>query len=55
MTDAAINKDHNGSSLRAFTEGKTNAYYVNSTGASVTLDSSVSLINRYCEKLPCDK
>ncbi|RDX82989.1 Endoribonuclease Dicer-like 3a, partial [Mucuna pruriens] len=54
MTDAAISKDHV-SSLRAFTVGKTNAYCVESTGASVTLDSSVGLINRYCEKLPRDK
>ncbi|KAK7363560.1 hypothetical protein VNO77_05706 [Canavalia gladiata] len=54
MTDAAINKDHE-SCLRVFTIGKTNAYYVNSTGASVTLDSSVSLLNQYCEKLPRDK
>ncbi|XP_027354883.1 endoribonuclease Dicer homolog 3a [Abrus precatorius] len=54
MTDAAINKDRE-SSLRAFTVGKTNVYYVNSTGASVTLDSSVCFINRYCEKLPRDK
>ncbi|XP_019435974.1 PREDICTED: endoribonuclease Dicer homolog 3b-like [Lupinus angustifolius] len=55
MTNAATNKDHNASNLRVFTVGKTNAYHVNSTGASVTLDSSVGLINRYCEKLPHDK
>lgn len=54
MNDASIRKDHE-SSLRAFTVGKTNAYYVESTGASVTLDSSASLINRYCGKLPQDK
>ncbi|KAJ1382263.1 Ribonuclease III domain [Sesbania bispinosa] len=54
MTDAAINKDHE-SNLRAFTVEKTNAYHVDSTGASVTLDSSVTLINKYCEKLPRDK
>ncbi|KAF1865258.1 hypothetical protein Lal_00004632 [Lupinus albus] len=55
MTNAATNKDNNASNLRVFTVGKTNAYHVNSTGASVTLDSSVGLINRYCEKLPHDK
>ncbi|XP_061374875.1 endoribonuclease Dicer homolog 3a isoform X2 [Gastrolobium bilobum] len=54
MTNAAINKDHE-SSLQPCTVWKTNAYYVDSTGASVTLDSSVSLINRYCGKLPRDK
>lgn len=54
MTDAAINKDHE-SKLRVFTVRKADAYYVDSTGASVTLDSSVILIKRYCEKLPRDK
>ena len=55
MTEAAIYKEHDASNLRAITEGTTNTYYVESTGASVTLDSSVSLLNRYCEKLPCDE
>ncbi|TKY74841.1 Endoribonuclease Dicer-like 3a [Spatholobus suberectus] len=54
MTDASINKGQE-SSLRVSTVGKTNAYYVESTGASVTLDSSASLIDRYCAKLPRDK
>ncbi|XP_057432641.1 endoribonuclease Dicer homolog 3a isoform X2 [Lotus japonicus] len=54
MTDAAINKVHE-SNLRAFTVGNTNAYVVDSTGASVSLHSSLSLINQYCEKLPRDK
>lgn len=31
------------------------AYYVDSTGASVTADSSVNLINLYCQSLPRDK
>lgn len=54
MTDGSIYKDHE-SSLRACMVGKTNAYYVESTGASFTLDSSVSLIHRYCGTLPRDK
>ncbi|KAK7410183.1 hypothetical protein VNO78_00768 [Psophocarpus tetragonolobus] len=54
MTDASIYKDHE-SSLRSFTMGKTIAYYVESTGASVTLESSVSLIHRYCGTLPQDR
>lgn len=54
MNDAAVSKDHE-SNLRAFTVRKTESYCVDSTGASVTLDSSVSLINQYCEKLPRDK
>ncbi|KAH7690356.1 endoribonuclease Dicer protein [Dioscorea alata] len=32
-----------------------NAFYVKSTGARVTPDSSVSLIYKYCERLPKDK
>ena len=31
------------------------AFYVRSTGARVTPDSSVSLIYKYCERLPRDK
>ncbi|XP_068480547.1 endoribonuclease Dicer homolog 3a isoform X1 [Phaseolus vulgaris] len=54
MTDASMNKDHE-SSLRVCTMGKTEAYYVESTGASVTLDSSVNLIHRYCGTLPRDQ
>ncbi|KAJ6793943.1 endoribonuclease Dicer-like protein 3a [Iris pallida] len=34
---------------------KTEAYYVESTGARVTADSSVNLIYQYCGKLPSDK
>lgn len=30
-------------------------FKVESTGVTVTLDSSVDLISRYCEKLPKDK
>ncbi|PNY04416.1 endoribonuclease dicer 3a-like protein, partial [Trifolium pratense] len=54
MNDAAVSKD-NGCNLRTFTVRKTEAYHVDSTGASVNLDSSVTLINQYCEKLPRDK
>ncbi|KAK2391994.1 dicer [Trifolium repens] len=54
MNDAAVSKD-NGCNLRTFTVRKTEAYHVDSTGASVNLDSSVTLINHYCEKLPRDK
>lgn len=35
-------------------EGKY-SYRVDSTGATVTADSSVSLIHKYCEKLPKDR
>jgi endoribonuclease Dicer len=32
-----------------------NEYHVGTTGAKVTADSSISIVYRYCEKLPQDK
>uniref|UniRef100_A0A5B7CE62 Uncharacterized protein n=1 Tax=Davidia involucrata TaxID=16924 RepID=A0A5B7CE62_DAVIN len=55
MTDTAINRDPDAYILKACNIKETDAYYVGVTGASVTADSSVSLIHRYCEKLPGDK
>ncbi|XP_020236555.1 endoribonuclease Dicer homolog 3a isoform X2 [Cajanus cajan] len=54
MNDASIKKDHEYSTRALITE-KIDTYYVESTGASVTLDSSASLIIQYCGKLPRDK
>ena len=51
MTDAACNRDPDASSLRAYQVDEKNTYSVGSTGASVTSDSSVNLIQQYCEKL----
>lgn len=55
MTDTATNRDPDGYTLKAYTIEEMDSYFVDSTGASVTADSSVSLIHRYCEKLPGDK
>ncbi|KAF3446126.1 hypothetical protein FNV43_RR11305 [Rhamnella rubrinervis] len=55
MIDTAMTRDPDASSLKACTFEGTDAYSVPATGASVTADSSVSLIHRYCEKLPSDK
>ena len=55
MTDTATNRDPDGCTLKAYTIEEMDAYCVGSTGASVTADSSVCLIHRYCEKLPGDK
>lgn len=55
MMDTATNRDPDGCILKAYTTEEMDAYVVESTGASVTADSSVSLIHRYCEKLPGDK
>ncbi|KAK6912886.1 PAZ domain [Dillenia turbinata] len=55
MTATILNRDPDTCILRASNFGATCAYVVDSTGASVTADSSVSLIARYCEKLPGDR
>ncbi|KAL5988342.1 helicase, partial [Asimina triloba] len=51
MADTSLNRDPDTSISKAFYE-EINVYSVESTGATVTPDSSVSLIYRYCEKLP---
>lgn len=55
MTDTALNRDLDACISRVCYVDETNAYLVESTGASITADSSVSLIHRYCAKLPGDK
>ncbi|GAB2250760.1 hypothetical protein Droror1_Dr00017010 [Drosera rotundifolia] len=55
MSETAVNRDPDGCILRGCNSRETGAYYVDSTGASVTADSSVSLVHQYCEKLPRDK
>lgn len=55
MTNTAVSRDPDSCVLKACTSGTMNTYVVDVTGASVTADSSVSLIHRYCEKLPSDK
>ncbi|KAK8543151.1 hypothetical protein V6N13_136315 [Hibiscus sabdariffa] len=55
MTNAAINRDPDLCLLENPTFKETNVYIVDTTRASVTADSAVSLIHQYCEKLPGDK
>ncbi|XP_021666513.2 endoribonuclease Dicer homolog 3 isoform X2 [Hevea brasiliensis] len=55
MTNTTINRDPDVQSLKTCAAEETKAYIVNATGASVTADSSVNLIYRYCEKLPGDR
>ncbi|XVF35247.1 hypothetical protein REPUB_Repub18cG0129200 [Reevesia pubescens] len=55
MTNTAINRDPDLCLLKDQTFEETNVYIVDATGASVTADSAVSLIHRYCQKLPGDK
>ncbi|MCD7468515.1 hypothetical protein HAX54_006835 [Datura stramonium] len=55
MTDTAIKRDPDDCVVKPCLVKETNAYYVEATGASVTADSSVSLLTKYCEMLPGDK
>lgn len=53
--DRAKNGDPNTCVTKPSNFKETETYYVESTGASVTADSSISLIHQYCAKLPRDK
>ncbi|XP_064986291.1 endoribonuclease Dicer homolog 3a-like isoform X1 [Musa acuminata AAA Group] len=53
--DIALNRDQDSLVSIVSINEDLGAYYVDSTGASVTADSSVSLINTYCQNLPRDK
>ncbi|KAF8393640.1 hypothetical protein HHK36_021886 [Tetracentron sinense] len=55
MTKTAINRDPDACILKVCSMEETEAYFVKSTGASITADSSVTLIYKYCGKLPGDK
>ncbi|OWM84088.1 hypothetical protein CDL15_Pgr009335 [Punica granatum] len=56
MNDTALNRDPCVYTSKACTfEEEKDTYVVDATGASVSTDSSISLIYRYCEKLPRDK
>lgn len=55
MTDTAVKRDPDDCVVKPCLVNETKAYYVEATGASVTADSSVSLLTKYCEKLPGDK
>ncbi|XP_054779849.1 endoribonuclease Dicer homolog 3b-like [Prosopis cineraria] len=54
MADVTMKRDDS-SALVPYRTEEIHTYCVNTTGACVTADSSVSLIHRYCEKLPGDK
>ncbi|KAM3218378.1 endoribonuclease Dicer 3a [Capsicum annuum] len=55
MTETAIKRDPDDCVVKPCLVKETNAYFVEATGASVTADSSVSLLTKYCEMLPGDK
>ncbi|KAI4337204.1 hypothetical protein L6164_015649 [Bauhinia variegata] len=55
LTEAAISRDPGASISTACAVDKANTYCVDSTGASVTSDNSISLIYQYCDKIGRDK
>ncbi|KAA3477366.1 Endoribonuclease Dicera [Gossypium australe] len=57
MTNSAIKRDPDSDPclLKDYTFEETNVFIVDATGASVTADSAVSLIHKYCGKLLGDK
>ncbi|XP_063947004.1 endoribonuclease Dicer homolog 3a-like isoform X1 [Daucus carota subsp. sativus] len=55
MRDTALKRKEDSSSLKPWNTKDISTYVVPATGASVTADSSVGVIYRYCEKLPHDK
>ncbi|XP_065848463.1 endoribonuclease Dicer homolog 3 [Euphorbia lathyris] len=55
MTNTAINRDPDVWTPKACTSEEIKAYVVDVTGASVTEESSVNLIYRYCAKLPANR
>uniref|UniRef100_A0A7N0U744 Uncharacterized protein n=1 Tax=Kalanchoe fedtschenkoi TaxID=63787 RepID=A0A7N0U744_KALFE len=56
MTDKSAKRDPNMSAvLKSHVSVDEDVYVVQSTGALVSADSSMSLLHRYCDKLPGDK
>ncbi|KAH6774267.1 hypothetical protein C2S51_012671 [Perilla frutescens var. frutescens] len=55
MIHTAMNRDPSHSPDKDCNSNEVLSYVVESTGAIVTVDSSIGLVNRYCQKLPQDK
>lgn len=55
MTNTTAKRDPDASVKKACITKDTDTYHVEATGASITADSSVNVIHRYCGKLPGDK
>ncbi|XP_020248629.1 endoribonuclease Dicer homolog 3a [Asparagus officinalis] len=55
MMDTALNRNSISLVRKLPKDNEMEAFRVHSTGATITIDSSVGLIYRYCEKLPKDK
>ncbi|KAF8664946.1 hypothetical protein HU200_054266 [Digitaria exilis] len=55
MTEIASNREPEDSPPSFFPTEEINEYYISTTGAKITTDSSISVLNQYCDKLPKDK
>jgi hypothetical protein len=55
MTEIASNREPEDSHPSFFPTEEVNDYYINTTGAKITTDSSISVLYQYCDKLPKDK
>lgn len=55
MLHTAINRDPDACVVKPCFIEDTESYIVDVTGASVSANSSVNLIQKYCDKLPRDK
>ncbi|XP_019164958.1 PREDICTED: endoribonuclease Dicer homolog 3 [Ipomoea nil] len=51
VTDVAISKEADAPVLKPCEMKESDVYCIEATGASVNVDSSIALINRYCQKL----
>lgn len=55
MREEVISREHMHANSSLILRAPPESYRVPSTGASVTLETSVNLILRFCGKLPSDK
>jgi endoribonuclease Dicer len=55
MAEIASNREPEDSHPNFFPTEEINEYHISSTGAKITTDSSISVLNQYCDKLPKDK
>lgn len=52
MAEIASNRDPEDSHPNFFPTEEINEYHISTTGAKITTDSSISVLNQYCDKLP---
>jgi hypothetical protein len=55
MTGIASNREPEDSHPSFLPTEEINEYHISKTGAKITTDSSISVLNQYCDKLPKDK